>query len=285
MTSLLMLFADEGFWAGDKKAEGKLKDLVTGKKHPIEFKGKEPFWIDNYVRLLVSGNEDWVVPAAFEERRFATLDVGDEHREDYDYFQAIDEEMDAGGRAALLHHLLYEVDCSLVNLRQIPHTTALVEQKLQSANPEQSWWLDILHSGMLPGDWEGDGSSPSEMLFDHYVEHAKKKGVPRRSIETQLGMFLNKTVGDELRRNKEAFKVFNFKGPQKFGQNSPFYVTRRGLVYHFPPLKECRDRFTQLLEEEITWDEDDRWTPAKCDDDEFEDQEPAQGMQGAGRYR
>src|SRR5580692_6294262 len=51
MISLLLLHADEGFWAGDKKAEGRLKDLVTGKTHPIEFKGKEAFWINNYVRL------------------------------------------------------------------------------------------------------------------------------------------------------------------------------------------------------------------------------------------
>src|SRR6516164_6916088 len=89
MISLLMLHADEGFWAGDKKAEGKLKDLVTGKKLPIEYKGKESFWINNYVRLLVGGNPDWQVPAAFEERRFATLDMGDAHREDFPYFAAI----------------------------------------------------------------------------------------------------------------------------------------------------------------------------------------------------
>ena len=129
MISLLLLHADEGFWAGDKRAEGKLKDLVTGKRHPIEFKGKEAFWIDNHVRLFVTGNPDWVVPAGFDERRFATLDVGDEHREDYPYFAAIDAEMDNGGREALLYHLLYEVDCATVNLRQIPHTAALIEQK------------------------------------------------------------------------------------------------------------------------------------------------------------
>ena len=151
MISLLMLHADEGFWAGDKKAEGKLKDLVTGNKHPIEFKGKEAFWINNYVRLLVTGNQDWQVPAGFEERRFAVLDVGDAHQQDHAYFAAIDAEMNAGGREALLHHLLFEVDCSAVNLRQIPHTMALVEQKLEAASPEHGWWLDVLRRGVLPG--------------------------------------------------------------------------------------------------------------------------------------
>jgi hypothetical protein len=84
MISLLLLHADEAFWAGDKQAEGKLKDLVTGDWHPIEFKGVDPIPIRNYVRLLVTGNPDWLVPAAMEERRIAVLDVGDEQRENYD---------------------------------------------------------------------------------------------------------------------------------------------------------------------------------------------------------
>ena len=171
----------------DKKAEGKLKDLVTGKTHPIEFKGKEAFWINNYVRLFVTGNPDWVVPAGFEERRFATLDAGDERQQDYAYFAAIDAEMDAGGREALLHHLLHEVDCSQINLRQIPHTTALIEQKLKTASVEQGWWLDILRNGALPGDTEGKGRAPSAVLFNHYVENTRKTGASwgaARIIET-----------------------------------------------------------------------------------------------------
>jgi hypothetical protein len=37
MASLLLLHADEAFWAGDKRSEGKLKDMVTGFKHRLEF--------------------------------------------------------------------------------------------------------------------------------------------------------------------------------------------------------------------------------------------------------
>jgi hypothetical protein len=75
LTSCLMLHADEGFWAGDRAAEGKLKDLVTGDFQFIEFKGKEAFRVRNYLRLLVTGNPDWLVPAGHEERRFAVLDI------------------------------------------------------------------------------------------------------------------------------------------------------------------------------------------------------------------
>ena len=87
--------------AGVHAAEGKLKDLITGQDHLIEFKGKEPIKVRNYVRLFVTGNPDWLVPAGFEERRFAVLEIGEAHMQDKAYFAAIDEQMDNGGREAL----------------------------------------------------------------------------------------------------------------------------------------------------------------------------------------
>jgi hypothetical protein len=47
MAQLLLLHADEAFWAGEKRAEGKLKDLITGLKHRLEFKGVDPILVQN----------------------------------------------------------------------------------------------------------------------------------------------------------------------------------------------------------------------------------------------
>jgi hypothetical protein len=156
------------------------------------------------------------------------------------------------GREALLYHLLYEVDCSQVNLRQIPHTDALIEQKLESVSTEQGWWLDILLSGILPGDWNGEGLAPAQLLFDHYVEHSKKKGVSRRVIETSLGLFLNKMVGDDnLQRSKETYLLPPPQNPNNARE------TKRGLVYQFPPLQFCRERFAERFDEPLAWYGDD----------------------------
>ena len=138
------------FWAGDHAAEGKLKDLITGEHHFIEYKGKEPIRVRNYVRLFVTGNPDWLVPAGIEERRFAALDMGEARMQDTEYFAAIDAEMDNGGREALLEHLL-RFDLSTVNLREIPKTAALLEQKMSSLSPEQGWWLDTLCAASCRG--------------------------------------------------------------------------------------------------------------------------------------
>jgi hypothetical protein len=46
-----MFALDEAFWSGDKQAEGTLKDLITGRDHVIEHKGKEPYTVANKTRV------------------------------------------------------------------------------------------------------------------------------------------------------------------------------------------------------------------------------------------
>ena len=246
----LLLHCDEAFWAGDHAAEGKLKDLITGENHPIEYKGKEPIWVRNYVRLFVTGNPDWMVPAGFEERRFAVLDIGDARMQDHKYFAAIDAEMDSGGREALLDHLL-RFDLKTVNLREIPKTTALLDQKIASLTPERGWWLDVLMRGQLPwGCGSGADSCPVSRLFDQYVRHAGRRGVKRRAIETQLGMFLSSCV-PELRRSKGSFA--------RWTQTRGVHDVER-YVYTFPPLAKCREAFVEKIQQEIGWEEPEYWT-------------------------
>ena len=256
LVSCILLHCDEAFWAGDHAAEGKLKDLVTGDHHYVEFKGKEATRVRNYVRLLVSGNQNWLVPAGFGERRFATLDVGEEHKEDHAYFAAIDAEMNNGGREALLYHLL-NFDLTTVNLRSIPKTTALLDQKLSSLDAEQGWWLDVISRGELPWGCEWIRECASSKLFDTYIKHAQRQGVRRKSIETQLGIFLNKHVPG-LRRNlhgqydiwTEASGIKNIAGP----------------TYAFPSLLDCRAAFESAMRQQFVWDEKVDWTHAPSPD-------------------
>jgi hypothetical protein len=191
MLSCLLLCADEGFWAGDKTAEGKMRDLISGKRHPIELKGKEAQWVDNHVRLLVLGNADWVVPAAMDERRFCVLEVGEDHIKDHAYFAAIDEEMDNGGREALLDYLL-KFDLSKVNLRKIPDTEALTDPKIASLSVNHAWWLDVLRRGELPNC--ENNTCLVQQLHESYVRRTDNSGRYRKSTETELGMFLHKMM-------------------------------------------------------------------------------------------
>jgi hypothetical protein len=237
MAQLLLLHADEAFWAGDRSAEGKVKDMITGRQHPIEFKGKEVIFVDNHSRMLATGNVDWIVPAGFDARRWLVLIVGDAHQEDHDYFAAIDEEMANGGREALLYELLH-FDLSGINLRKVPKTTALFEQKEKTFTIDQIWWYDILQRGELPY-LESGCESPKHLLHDDYLRRTERLGRrgERRSSETALGMFLRKMVGPAL--NPEARDA------------------KRKRLYRFPPLKDCRARFAELTHHAIEWPDPD----------------------------
>ena len=71
------LFADEAYWPGDKSAEGALKRLITEPDLFIEGKGQNAFPAPNLLHVMMASNEDWIVPAGENERRYAVFDVPD----------------------------------------------------------------------------------------------------------------------------------------------------------------------------------------------------------------
>ena len=152
----------------------------------------------NYIRLFVTGNADWIVPAGFMERRFAVFDVGEDHIQDHPYFGAIDQEMDNGGREALLYKPL-NFDIGQVNLREAPRTEALFDQQMEWFMAEQAWLFEILSSGALPGNSQRRKQPPAERVHQTGAvqqlppprQHAPRN---RKAIETKLGMFLHKHV-------------------------------------------------------------------------------------------
>lgn len=245
LANCLLLQLDEATWGGDHAAAGKLKDLITGEYQYIEYKGREPVKVRNYVRLLVTGNNNWLVPAGLEERRFAVLDVGEGKRQDSKYFQAIQAEMDAGGREALLRYLL-DYDLTDVPLRTIPRTMALTEQKVSSMSHEQHWWLDLLNRATLPGDITGEGIVEVQELYRHYVAQLQHMGVQRKVGETEFGMKLRRLAPGVLRHRKSVLVAGG--------------GTRRPWVYELPPLSVCRREFDRLTGDDSSWgDELKQW--------------------------
>lgn len=144
----LLLQADEAFWAGAKSSEGALKDLITNPEITIERKGVDAYSAPNFTRVLFTSNEDWVVPASLDERRFAVFDVSTCRQQDSTYFGQLDRWYRQGGASALLHYLR-AFDLSKVNVRAAPRTQALTDQQLESLDSIDAWLLSCLQNGEL----------------------------------------------------------------------------------------------------------------------------------------
>jgi hypothetical protein len=174
----LILQADEAFWAGAKSSEGALKDLLTNPEITIERKGVDAYTAPNYTRVLFTSNEDWVVPASLDERRFAVFDVSTCRQQDAQYFAAIDRWYFQGGAGAIMHYL-QNFELANVNVRVAPATQALADQKLESLGTIDSWLLSCLQNGEIrehrvAGDkveWGDD--VPKAQLYDIYVSSVR----------------------------------------------------------------------------------------------------------------
>lgn len=146
MASTILLHSDEGFWGGDPRHVGKLKSLVTSDTQRIEQKGRDSLQVNNYLRLLITTNEDWVIPAAFDERRFAVLDIGTGNQQDRDYFIGMLDQLEHGGYGALLYDML-KFDLTKTDIRALPETGALSQQKETSMDPVSMYWFTCLQQG------------------------------------------------------------------------------------------------------------------------------------------
>lgn len=232
----LVLVLEEALWSGDKEAEGILKDLITGGQHVIEQKGKESYTVDNCSRIVIIGNEKWIVPASADERRFAVFDVGDGKRQDNAYFKKMRELMEAGGYEYLLRYLL-DFDLTGIDVSVAPKTQGLLDQKIETLSPFHDWWFTCLREERISlSDEEGWPIEISRDKFrDAFSRYHRQRNISGRlPTEPTIGRVLSELVPkiDAVQR--------------RAGE-------KRERVYSLPDIHECRKSFETYLGHRIDW--------------------------------
>jgi hypothetical protein len=243
----VVLFADEAFYAGDKKHESIMKTLVTEEMIMTESKGVDAEAAPNYVHLGMASNDTWVVPAGADERRYCLIDVGDGAMQNGAYFAAIQKQMDNGGREAFLHFLVTR-DLSGFDVRKFPKTEALQEQKVLSMSPEEQWWFEKLNEGHLTGDdWKSE--VPKLDLQKDYLAYCDRQKINRRVSPTALGKFLKRVLPDIFPQTFQ--KVAEVEVMDRFGH--PVYRKSKIWFYGFPALDRARAHFDERFGGPYQW--------------------------------
>lgn len=236
LRDLLLLYGNEAFFAGDKKHEAVLKMLVTESSMPIEGKGIDVTQATNYIHLVMGSNSDWVVPAGLDERRFLVLDVSDKRKQDSTYFGRLKEDLRRGGMSSLLHFLMTR-DLSGFQIRRVPMTDALRDQKIMSMPKEQQWWLGKLHDGYIRlGEQQWPQTIPTEDIWRAYTLDMDSQSEGRRLTRIGFGAFLKKVVPGLARRQQYTGGV-------------------REYAYALPELAHCRAHFDKQFGGPYEWDD------------------------------
>jgi Bifunctional DNA primase/polymerase, N-terminal/Family of unknown function (DUF5906)/Primase C terminal 2 (PriCT-2) len=245
-----VLFGDEAFFAGDRQHEAVLKGLITEPAFMVERKGIDAIRARNLTHLWISSNENWVVPAGPTARRFFCLNVSNSQRNKHDYFRKIDDQMCNGGYAALLHMLLTR-NLTGVEVRSVPETGALAEQKALTRRGVDALVEWICDQGFLPCTRKDRHdvaiTSDSDPNCKETFYTVAKKQIS--SLQYLTPTTITRTLKDE------------------WGCTSWCVHGRRGIV--FPPLEEMRERFiarhgpTEWSSSNTVWDapDSDKNTP------------------------
>jgi len=244
LSETIMLFVDEGLWAGDKKLEGALKNLITEPTLTFEGKFKPVVTGPNRLHIVIASNETWVVPATSDERRFAVFEADSAaHRSlPQSFFEDLQRQMKQGGLAAMLAEL-QALDLTGWHPRSaIPTTRALLDQKVQGfrSEPLAFWWFRTLEDGHLglaleEEAWANASVDVGSLAKDDMLSdlHATASGMGKRSEFTKSAMarFLG-SVGVDVRARDR----------------------RGGKVWRVPPLIDARKAFEDWVGGPVSWD-------------------------------
>lgn len=229
-----LLFADEAFAANQKQAESVLKGLVTESTLQVERKGVDTEPARNCLHIIVASNDEWVVPATEDERRWAVFKMSDAHAQDEAYFGPLFEQMDTGGLGAMLHDLLCMDLGDWHPRRGIPQTDALTKQKMLSLRGVDRVMYQMLVSGNPVGclacDAEGNRFFSTTVLIEKHDALAQKD---YRAIGLQL-----KLASEDAHPEAPRFRV---DGVQHRGRWLPplwkaraLWAQRKGLTIAWP---------------------------------------------------
>lgn len=222
MAQALFIHVEEGFFAGNKRDQGVLQSLVTNESVMVERKGVDPAAMDNYTVILITSNEDWVVPASDDERRWFVLDVSEKKMQNTAYFDALydDEINNPASQARLMHYLLHEVDLTDFNIRKPPVTAGLLLQKVESLHNVDKWIFTRLAEGSLggldeemPGDEDDEKRSwseaplriPKDALYaDYKTWHRDQRFQGERATMDKILKALYQSVGATATRRRDG---------------------------------------------------------------------------------
>jgi len=258
----LLLFADEAIKAYDKDGESRLKGLITEPTLVYEGKGKDAKTGKNRLHVVMASNEDWFVPMGLDgERRFLLQKANTKRVNQHAWFEKLNDQLNAGGRSALLWDLLQRDIRGWAPRKNIPTSKAAIEQKIMGMGAVPGWWFNMLSSGDLGEmgkalgneEWETDPIRVFKTdMRESFEEHCRRAGIRNpgamgRHNDMVFANDLKKYVPDL--KDKVKAKVPDDSLVRPLGDG-------RAWAYEIPPLAQCRAHFERLLGGTPVWQTD-----------------------------
>jgi hypothetical protein len=275
LETLLRLTADEALFVGNHKHRNALFSLITEADLTIEPKNCGVYQADNFLNVSVTSNSDHFLPVSGTARRFFIPTVSTARMQDHAYFNDLKSDLEAFGHEALLYYFLHEVDLTGFNVRKVPQTAGLREQRDQSLEAVDVWWAELLESGVIVGS---DPDHPGRAVSNSYQRERtvattfKGEASTRVQLVTQHGIFDQARQVEPKLRNVSDHALGSHL--TAMGCHRARVLRRRGWA--FPALLKCRADWVKRFPD-WKWRNDKitAWCPEEGEDATAKDADPA----------
>ncbi|EGB16350.1 hypothetical protein DND132_3147 [Pseudodesulfovibrio mercurii] len=238
LATKLLVVNEEAFFHGDHEANEVVKSMITEELMEIEPKGVDIREKETFMRVVFLSNNEHVIAASTDERRYLVLESSSDRAQDQEYFKGLRHEINNGGIEAFLHALMsWKIDMD--KLRTPPRTKGLFNQMLHSLNPFQRWTYEkFLHIGDDHPCIKWKTKVSSEDLYLCYNDWRHNL----RDCDVRTGA--NK-IADAGAITKEIHKLFGFPRTRIGNQ--------RGFV--LPSRDDARQIFEKHVKMTGIWDD------------------------------
>jgi RepB DNA-primase from phage plasmid/Family of unknown function (DUF5906) len=240
LETLLRLTADEALFVGNHKHRNSLFSLVTEADLTIEPKNCGVYQADSFLNISITSNSDHFLPVSDTARRFFIPTVSTARMQDHAYFNDLKADLEAFGYAALLHHFLYEVDLTGFNVRKVPQTEGLREQRDYSLEPLDVWWVELLETGVITGS---DPLHPCSAVSNAYQREIKVDTSYMGETSTQVRLVTQLGIFDQARQIEPKLRNVSVHALGAYltakGCHRARVMRHRGWT--FPSLSQCRE--------------------------------------------
>jgi hypothetical protein len=240
---------DEALFKGDKASMERFKSMISEPTIRVEQKYQPSRTIDSFHRFFAASNSDHFANIPVDDRRFVFIRVSDRRQQDLAYFDTLHKAINTPSIISAFVYDLFALDLTNFNVRQRPITNEHLNQRLQSLDGFERFWLEVLETGKFrtkplgiysssENDWENSIFISTQTIMDcysYYDKNANRYGpVQTQKIAKTLQKICPSSKPDRIKNTSGKFE--------------------RG--YQLPLISIAKTEFESAIKTKINWNDE-----------------------------
>jgi Family of unknown function (DUF5906) len=268
----IVLILDEASYIGAPKILATINDFISSEHQSIGTKFASTKMSIDYLRVVMGANPPWRIPLTWDERRHLVLTPSQENMGDQGYYTRVANAISDIHVLEALHYFFQHVDISDFNTHVIPHTDAMMKQRISGLKGVEAWAFELATDGFIDAwDIKDDAYVLRDVLRKAYNEWHKARYDDKKEISpTQFGMEFGRLLpalderGNVILKNGQVVNILEENRQRnstllKLRPDLNLDETKFSYLYVLPSLWSFRNLLKISLKIQCTFNSANSW--------------------------